>query len=90
MEIDSKDCGEEVDVENAVKLLLDRLPSDPEVWASLRRDYKVDVLCGIFLDRENQGFGISPEISRMLAERGLEIGFDVYAPETDGVKSARA
>ena len=76
--IDSKDCGDESDVEDVVRLLLDRLPADPELWAALTRDYKVDVFCGIFMDRRNQGFEIPPEISKMLAERGLGIGFDIY------------
>lgn len=79
--VDSKDCSEEVDVEDAVRMLLDRLPSASEPWSSLSRDYRVDIFWGIFMDRENQGFGIPAEISRMLADRRLETGFDVYAPE---------
>ncbi len=62
-------------------MLLDRLPSASEPWSSLSRDYRVDIFWGIFMDRENQGFGIPAEISRMLADRRLETGFDVYAPE---------
>lgn len=90
LSLTSEECGEEFDVEDAVKLLLDRLPSDSELWAALHRDYKVDVFCGIFMGRENQGFEIPPETLRMLAERGLKIGFDVYAPENERIKSGRA
>jgi Domain of unknown function (DUF4279) len=78
LEIDSKDCDENDDVDEGVKMLLARLPSDPNVWTSLAKGHRVDVFCGLFLASSNGGFGISPEVSRLLADRGLEIGFDVY------------
>ncbi len=78
MEIDSKDCAENDNVDDGVRTLLARLPSDPDVWASLVNAYSVDVFCGIFIASSNRGFGISTEVSRLLADRGLEIGFDLY------------
>jgi hypothetical protein len=76
--VGSNDCGENDDVEDAVKLLLARLPSDPELWTSLTRTYAVDVFCGLFLASTNRGFSISPEVSRLLSDRQVAIGFDVY------------
>jgi hypothetical protein len=76
--IESKDCSEEDDVEDGIKLLLARLPTDVDLWNALNAEYKVDIFCGIFLASSNRGFGISAEVSRMLADRHLKIGFDLY------------
>jgi hypothetical protein len=81
LEIDSTDCGEGDDIEDAVKALLSRLPPDNGLWASLTTTCKVDLFCGLFLDAANRGFSISPEVSKMLADRRIKIGFDIYAPE---------
>jgi hypothetical protein len=76
--IDSRECHESDDVEDGVRMLLARLPSDSDLWASLTRMYTVDVFCGVFLASSNRGFGISAEVSRLLSDRHLEIGFDLY------------
>ena len=78
LEINSKDCDENDDVDDGVRMLLTRLPSDPDVWASLERIHSVDVFCGLFITSPNRGFEISPEVSRLLSDRGLQIGFDLY------------
>jgi len=78
LEIDSKDCDENDDVDEGVRMLLARLPSDPKVWASLASIHSVDVFCGLFITSHNRGFGITPEVSRLLSDRGLQIGFDLY------------
>ena len=85
MELHSRDCDESEDVEDGIKRLLSRLPSDSSLWASLTSRYAVDVFCGLFLKSSNRGFGIQPEVSRMLSERNLEIGFDVYFDAPDEV-----
>jgi len=59
-------------------MLLARLPSDSGIWVSLTSNYAVDIFCGLFLASSNRGFGISAEVSRLLSNRNLEIGFDVY------------
>jgi hypothetical protein len=53
LEIDSKDCGENDDVDDGVRMLLACLPSDPDVWASLANTYRVDVFCGLFITASN-------------------------------------
>ncbi len=78
LEINSKDCDENDDVDDGVRMLMARLPSDADVWASLENVYSVDVFCGLFITSPNRGFGISPEVSRLLSDRGLQIGFDLY------------
>lgn len=86
--IDSRECDRNDDVEDGVRMLLARLPSSLDVWASLTSTYEVDVFCGLFLDSSNRGFGIQPDISKSLAERGLEIGFDIYSAPPQNVGSA--
>jgi hypothetical protein len=78
LEINSKDCNENDDVDDGVRMLLAHLPSDPDVWASLANIYSIDVFCGLFIASPNRGFGISTEVSRLLSDRGLQIGFDLY------------
>jgi hypothetical protein len=76
--IDSKDCDERDDVEDGVKMLLARMPSDADLWASLTSTFRVDVFCGIFMASSNRGFGISAEVSKLLTDRHLNISFDLY------------
>jgi ribosomal protein L19 len=76
-EIQSKDLGD-VDIEDGLKILFEKLPTDLRVWEALTAKYKVDIFCGLFLAAENRGFGVSAEMSKMLADRGVEIGFDIY------------
>ena len=78
LEINSRDCDENDDVEDGIRMLLARLPSDRDLWVSLTSMYTVDVFCGLFLESSNRGFGISPEVSKLLSDRHLEIGFDLY------------
>ena len=78
MTIDSTDCHEDDDVEGGIRMLLAKLPSDRELWTSLTSTYTVDIFCGLFLATPNRGFSISAEVSGLLSERHLEIGFDLY------------
>jgi hypothetical protein len=61
--------------------LLKRVTSDLAAWATLRSRWKVDVFCGLFLERPNRGVSLSAESMRLLSDRGISIGFDIYAPD---------
>lgn len=67
-----------IQVEKQVTNLLERLTGDPAVWRDLSGRFSVDVFCGVFLEAFNRGFVLSPTLLRQLADRGLEIGFDIY------------
>ena len=73
VESDRKD-----DVEQGITALLNRLPTNLELWRGLTQRYYIDIYCGMFLRTSNRGFGLSPQLSRMLADRNLGIGFDLY------------
>ena len=78
LEVESEKCGESDDVEDGIRMLLSRLPSDGGLWASLTGTYSVSVSCGLFLAASNRGFAISADVSKLLSDRNLEIGFNVY------------
>jgi hypothetical protein len=70
--------------EELVHLLLARLPSDAAVWTDLRARFKVRLLFGIFSDRWNRGFELTPEAISRIGALACEVGFDIYGnPETD-------
>jgi len=76
--IDSKDCDNTDDVEDGIRMLLSQVPSDADLWSSLTSTYIIDVFCGLFLASSNRGFCLSAEVSKLLSDRHLEIGFDLY------------
>lgn len=78
LKLDSREHDQDADVYDGIRLLMARLPPDLSVWASLTSRYSVDVSCVLFLRATNRGFGVPPDVSRWLAERNLEIGFDIY------------
>lgn len=93
--IDSADCDPGDDVEDGIRMLLARLPSDTDIWAWLASSYEVDIFCGLFLKSCSRGFEISAELSRLLSDRHLPIGFDIYsdpqgAQEPKSARLARA
>ena len=68
------------DLDGQVKWILSRVTSDLSVWRELTSKFSVDLFCGLFLERSNRGVGLSADTMRQLAERGIQIGFDIYAP----------
>lgn len=81
----SVNSAEDEDIEDGINALMDRLTDDLEAWAMLTGSFNVDLFCGLFMAAENRGFGLSPATSKRLADRNLEIGFDVYCstPQTN-------
>jgi hypothetical protein len=59
------------------------MSQDLTAWRTLTSRFSGDVFCGLFMDQSNEGFSLSSETLRMLSDRGLEIGFDVYDPTRD-------
>jgi hypothetical protein len=65
--------------EPQVDTLLDGLTQDLSVWRELTGKYSADLFCGVWLRNWNRGMGLSPRLMARLAERGLELGVDIYA-----------
>jgi hypothetical protein len=68
------------DIDGQVERILSRLTSDLEKWRALTLKYQADIFCGLFMREENEGIELSPETLRALGQRGISIGFDIYAP----------
>ena len=68
------------DLDAQVEWILSRLSSDLATWRQVTSEHKVDLFCGLFLDRTNRGVTLEPETMRKLADRGIQLGLDIYAP----------
>ena len=69
-----------------IGILLDGMTKDLHVWRKLANAYDGDLYCGVSLDGASKGMELSPRLTRRLAERGLQLGLDIYAVrnEDDG------
>ncbi|HTE39575.1 MAG TPA: DUF4279 domain-containing protein [Steroidobacteraceae bacterium] len=68
-------------LDDQVASILGRLATDLEIWRQVSSKYRVDIFCGLFLERPNRGVSISPDTMTQLGARGIEFGFDIYAPD---------
>jgi hypothetical protein len=71
------------DINSQIYELLNQVSSNLEVWESINKHYQVDLFCGLFMNLENEGFDLTPQTMKLLSERGITIGFDVYGPDDD-------
>ena len=71
------------DLDAQVVWILSRVTADLSAWRRLTRLFRVDLLCGLFLERMNRGVTLSPSTMAALGARGIELGFDIYAPATE-------
>lgn len=69
-------------VDAQVAELLGQLTTDLDVWRDLSSRYSIDVFCGFFMGRLNEGIDISPMTLKALGERGITLDLDIYAPGT--------
>lgn len=67
-------------LETKVIDLLAKLTNDIDIWRDITHFYRIDLFCGLFLRRWNEGFTLTPSILCLLAERQIVIGFDIYSP----------
>ncbi|TRC96361.1 DUF4279 domain-containing protein [Mesorhizobium sp. WSM4303] len=68
--------GDQLD--HQIASILNTLTSDLAVWAELVRRFKVDMFCGVWLDEVNQGLELTPPTLKLLGERGIKLGLDIY------------
>jgi ribosomal protein L19 len=72
---------EGADLDSQVDWILGRVSRDFEVWKRVTDEYRVDLFVGLFLERPNRGISLSAKTMTELGARGIEMGFDIYAPE---------
>ena len=61
--------------------LLARCTADLDAWNVVTSKWKVDLFCGLFMERPNRGLCLNADSLKRLAERGIALGFDIYAPD---------
>ncbi len=71
------------DLDRKIVDLLDRVTDDIQVWRAINSRFSADVVCGLFMDRSNEGLGISASTMARLGEYGIELQLDIYGPEFD-------
>ena len=69
-----------IELDEAINQLLNRLSPNLEAWENLTSRFRVDIFCGLFLAKGtgNEGFSLTPKTARRLAERRVEVDFDLY------------
>jgi hypothetical protein len=60
--------------------LLGRLSQSIETWQRIRDRYSIDLYCGFFMRERNEGLEISASSLAALAERGIALSLELYAP----------
>ena len=63
------------------KWLLSQVSDDLGICQRLTALYDVEVFCGLFMHRENEGLAISADTLIALGSRGIELDLDIYGPE---------
>lgn len=76
------------DIDGQIREIFSRIPADVSVWQSITRKYQTNLFCGLFMSETNDGLSISPQSLAFLAERGIELWFDIYAPNDDDKPNA--
>jgi len=77
------DYREPANLDEQIRLLLEPLSADLEVWRRLSGLYKGRIFAGLFLGSYNQGIGVHADTVTMMGERGLHLELDIYGHETD-------
>jgi hypothetical protein len=66
-----------------VTRLFEQLTPDHDIWRDLSGRFAGGLFVGLFLGCSNEGLEIEPDIVNAIAARGLELGFDIYAPSDE-------
>jgi len=64
-----------------IRWILDQLTSDLSRWSAVTSRWKVDIFCGLFLERPNRGVMLDADTLSRIGERKISVGLDIYAPD---------
>lgn len=81
----ARDAAETVpaDLDAQVDELLAQLTPDLRIWHELANRFEVDLFCGWFMSRLNEGLQISPRTLLALGERRIVLGLDIYGGDDE-------
>ena len=71
------------DISAQIEEILGKLSSDPLVWEYMKSNYSMDLFCGVFMGSANDGLEFGAELLGLIADRGIRLALDVYAPDDD-------
>jgi len=71
------------DLDAQIAEIFSRLPADLAVWAKLGKEFDMDIFCGFWMRETDEGMTVSVETMKVLSDRGIRLGFCVYAPLPD-------
>ena len=71
------------DLDAQVREILAQLASDISVWSRLLEHYEIDIFCGWFMKKANEGLGISANTLWELGVRGIDLSLDIYSGDAD-------
>ena len=77
----AKDASQD-DLDKIIGVFLATLPDDLAIWNSITNRFMVDLFLGVCMRDWNRGFDLKRDTLRRLADRRLEIGFDMYCDVT--------
>jgi hypothetical protein len=75
------------DLDAQVRELIDQLTDDSTVWDNLASRFEIDLYCGWFMEKENEGIGISADTLKELGARSIHLSLDIYAGDRDDAPS---
>ncbi|WNC67370.1 DUF4279 domain-containing protein [Thalassotalea nanhaiensis] len=70
-------------INEQISELLIQTSSDMDVWRSLSEKYTIDLFCGFFMESCMEGISLSSQSIKDLADRFIEIEFDIYGPDDE-------
>ena len=76
-------CNRPGDLDQQVAFLMTAISPDLNAWRGITDRYRADIFCGLFLENDAGGTHLSPETLMLVAERGIQIQFDIYAGDPD-------
>ena len=68
------------DPDSQIVELFSRLTPELAVWKMLSAQYKIDICCGLFMEKSSAWLRLQGSTLLLLAERGIEMTLDVYGP----------
>ena len=67
-------------LQGQIEEILGQLTPDLAVWKNLALRYRVELFCGLFMDKGNEGLILPPKPLADLGVRGIELQLDIYGP----------
>lgn len=60
--------------------LFGRVNNDLSAWARLSNDYRIELFCVYFMSEADDVVQASPEMLKVLGDRGIKLGLRIYSP----------